>query len=258
MNFKLPDAEKISYDLLQKTDQIEAPVDLTKIASLWSGLEISYDDLKDEGYLLDVGIWGKEIVIRSSTPLPIQRFTIAHEIGHLILRENKIKLDETIVLHSKAAKNSFIERWCDSFASSLLIPKEWILRDIRQYKIRGLVEGVLNLPSVYQVSPSAFRMRISGITPLSIFDIKQTNKRLISERVIDKSFESSSVRQFYLKKTLEELIPNLEMSAEPVKYVNSDTKMLAVYGLVSKDSDIHKWTVCIFPQAVSPKSYKPR
>ena len=44
-----------------------------------------------------------------------QRFTIAHELGHLILITNNNDLDE--------------EKLCNRFASSLLMPKEAIINE---------------------------------------------------------------------------------------------------------------------------------
>lgn len=257
MNFKLPNAEQVSTDLLIQTKQVVPPVDLSKITSLWSELEICYDELKDEGYLLDLGAFGKEIVIRSSTPVSRQRFTIAHEIGHLILQEHKIRLAKDVFFHSKEARNSFIEQWCNEFAASLLMPKEWILRDIRQGKVRGLVQSILKLPNSYQVSNTAFRKRVSEITPLSIFDIKQTDRNLLVERIIEKRYESKIVKRFYIEKTLEELLPKLEDSAETVKHFHKKTQMFSVYNLISDSIEKYKWTVCVYPQSHKINTSKP-
>lgn len=247
--FKLPNTKQIVNQLLVKAKQTSPPVELEKIISLWAGLSLEFDELKHEGYLVDLGGFGKEIVIRSSAPLSRQRFTIAHELGHLVLEEHQIKLDNCVSFRSKETGNNFIEKWCDKFAASLLMPEEWILRDIRQSRIKGLIQSILGLPNTYNVSNTAFRKRITEITPLSIFDVKQTDRTLIAERVVERKYQSQKVKKFYIERTLEELLPRLENSIEPVKAFNKETNMLCVYSLVSDDLNSNKWAVCIFPQS---------
>ena len=58
------------------------------------------------------------IIINNSDYLKAQSFTLFYELGHLLQRKNSIDgFGET---KSQPA----IERWCDSFASELLVPKE--------------------------------------------------------------------------------------------------------------------------------------
>jgi Zn-dependent peptidase ImmA (M78 family) len=245
--FKLPNPEQIANKLLEQTEQTSPPVKLEDVVSLWKELNLEFDDIKHEGYFIDLGGFGKEIIVRSSAPLSRQRFTIAHEIGHLILQEHQIVFDGCISFRREEGGSNFVEKWCDRFAVALLMPKEWILRDIRQRKIKGLVQSLLDLPDAYKVSTTAFRRRVSEITPLSIFDVKQTNRNLFIERIIENKYESRAVKKFYLGQTMEELLPNLEYSTEPIKHIHSKTRMLSIYILIKNDLGIHKWTVCILP-----------
>ncbi|HEX8737956.1 MAG TPA: ImmA/IrrE family metallo-endopeptidase [Pyrinomonadaceae bacterium] len=247
--FKLPNSKEIANRLLEQSEQVSPPVNLEKIISLWSELNLEFDELEHEGYLIDLGGFGKEIVVRSTAPIWRQRFTIAHEIGHLVLEENNIKLENCISFRGKEYENNFIEKWCDSFAASLLMPEEWILRDLRRNKIKGLVQSILELPNIYNVSNTAFRRRISEISPLSIFDVKQTDRDLFVERLIERKYESNKVKKIQLGKTLEELLPNLEYSTEPIEHINYKTKMLSVYSLVKTELESRKWMVCIFPNS---------
>ena len=57
---------------------------------------------------------------------PQARFIIAHEIGHIILHSNK----EKVAIHDK------MEDEANLFATELLIPSEWIIREMRRRVIK--------------------------------------------------------------------------------------------------------------------------
>jgi hypothetical protein len=83
---KLPDPEQAASEFLDRASQNCPPVDLDQIAALWLGLKISTDNLEREGYLVDLGAQGAEIIVRAEEPLPRRRYTIAHELGHWVLQ----------------------------------------------------------------------------------------------------------------------------------------------------------------------------
>lgn len=58
------------------------------------------------------------ISIEQGLPVPRLRFTLAHEIGHLVLR-----------LQAATPKNE--ERWCNQFAAELLMPQAELLHEFR-------------------------------------------------------------------------------------------------------------------------------
>lgn len=244
---KLPNAEQIANQLLKRANQTSPSVNLACLTSLWDDLSLGFDDIKHDGYFINLGGFGKEIIIRSNSLPTRQRFTIAHEIGHLILEEHDIKFDKQ-VLFERSSKYDVVERWCDTFAANLLMPKDWIIDDLRKSKIDGIFENILRMPELYDVSVSAFRKRISEITPVSIFELKQSKKSLFVERFIKSSYESKSVGKFRLKKTLDNLIEKIEYSVKPVQSINHETKMISIYKLTSNENDLPIWTMCVFPQ----------
>src|SRR3712207_2880332 len=109
---KLPDPEKVAGELLARAGQIAPPVDLNRVVALWPGLEISADDLERPGYLLDLGARGGEIVVRDQDPPTRQRYTIAHELGHWVIREAGAPSREK---GYTMGSDALIERWCDQF-----------------------------------------------------------------------------------------------------------------------------------------------
>lgn len=59
------------------------------------------------------------IVVNSSDSVEARIFTLMHEYAHLLLEQTTIDLPERSIL-----TNDIVERWCNSFASEFLLPKE--------------------------------------------------------------------------------------------------------------------------------------
>lgn len=90
-----------------------------------------------------------------------QRFTIAHELGHLILNIKDKNLDE--------------EKMCNKFASSLLMPKEAVMNEfgisrnnISFYELRAF-------KSEYKVSMAAIVYRLKELNIISEYLYKKIN-----------------------------------------------------------------------------------
>lgn len=63
------------------------------------------------------------IFLRDDVALTRQRFTLAHEIGHLVLAGPEREL---VARRMEGVRFSSEERFCDQFAAALLMPSEWI------------------------------------------------------------------------------------------------------------------------------------
>ncbi len=69
------------------------------------------------------------VLITTQRPLPIQRFTAAHELGHLYLKHEPSLDDEGILRRSPFSGSSMVdrqEREADAFASTFLVPP-WLV-----------------------------------------------------------------------------------------------------------------------------------
>lgn len=112
-------------------------------------LEIDFEE-KFDGFCEYVD--NLAFIILSSKGYERNRFTLAHELGHLILNFTE-KLDE-----------KEIEKYCDLFASCLLMPEKAMKRELEvgQRKLLSNVSlnEVLLLAKEYQVSLSAVIMRL--------------------------------------------------------------------------------------------------
>ena len=90
------------------------------------------------------------IVLASESP-GSQSFTLAHELGHVVLKESGIS--------GKRTKNdpSIVEKWCDHFASSFLMPRDEVRAALGQYPLNPPLDEI----SDHHLQELARRFRVS-------------------------------------------------------------------------------------------------
>ena len=94
-----------------------------------------------------------------------RRFTIAHEIGHVVLQK---------VAHGRVSPSNELERLCDMFATELLMPKPVFLREIdHDFHLSGLPD----LAHRFRVSLTSAAIRLAEIRKVSIFETDKTEVR---------------------------------------------------------------------------------
>lgn len=130
--------ECAAYELLERLNIEDGKTIEHDLPNL-SFLRIMEMNIEGDGYVVPPGYFGDRCVIVTSPKRNHRRrFTIAHEIGHIVLWEGGIQLQ-----HREQ------ERWCDQFAASLLMPRESIERFSTQ--IRSPISW-LNLHREFKVS----------------------------------------------------------------------------------------------------------
>ncbi len=98
-----------------------------------------------------------------------QRFTIAHEIGHLVLHQHDdFHIDERFPIGLRNEVSGLAidpkEIEANQFAAELLMPLEWLVKDIQQRKLDFESEDALEeLALRYAVSVQAMTVRLSGL-----------------------------------------------------------------------------------------------
>ena len=120
------------------------------------------------------------MLINSNTPRGRQHFTIAHELYHLYFDENPSPHIST----KMDANDGVREKNADMFASSLLMPKEGVLKYISTKDIINKdvnISSVLRLEQYFSVSRLAMLFRLRKIGLLS----ENTLQSLKSISVID-------------------------------------------------------------------------
>jgi hypothetical protein len=102
------------------------PIDLISIAR-----ELGVDTVAERSMVEDGRLEQRAdrtvIYLRSGTRKTRQRFTLAHELGHLILANP----DQEFVARRMWPGVGREERFCDEFAAALLLPRRWIIQQAR-------------------------------------------------------------------------------------------------------------------------------
>ena len=84
------------------------------------------------------------------------RFSIAHELGHILLNHEPLK-------HIYEHRKPFAERQADSFAAELLLPEQFLRDDCESYTVTELAKR-------YKVSRQSLELRLNSLKlePLNI------------------------------------------------------------------------------------------
>lgn len=124
------------------------PVNLGVICR-WLGIEVYAQPCHAFGALLLAGKDRWVILVNASLSQGRARFSIAHELGHLLLRHNPLGgIGEP--------RNPDQERQADRFASELLMPAALLREDCRSFSFEALCRR-------YRVSRQAMRIRLDRI-----------------------------------------------------------------------------------------------
>ena len=157
-------AEKVLFDCGVKS----APVPVERIAS-HLGAQIKYSPFEGElAGTLAKGDGRVVIGVNSSHHSNRQRFTIAHECGHLLLHEGEAFVDKSFRVNlrddisSMAVDSHEIE--ANRFAAELLVPYKMLLDDLKGQDIDlENEETILKLAKKYGVSVQAMTHRITNL-----------------------------------------------------------------------------------------------
>ncbi|GAB5400975.1 MAG: ImmA/IrrE family metallo-endopeptidase [Aureisphaera sp.] len=164
--------ENKTEELLSDFDMLQAPVKVDKLAK-FLGATIEYQDLDDEvsGFL--VRKHNKNIIgVNQNHPPVRKRFTISHEIGHLILHLHKQALfvdyykDKGAKFYRSTNKeyDYRMEKEANQFAASLLMPEPLI-----EVEIQNLPENLnysmmmMMLSRKFKVSTQAMDFRLKAL-----------------------------------------------------------------------------------------------
>lgn len=164
--------EKIARSLLDELGIKKPPVPVEKIAEM-KGAILSFEPFEGQHDISGVLFRDEKniiIGINSAHHQNRQRFTIAHELGHLLLHERKeLFIDK--VLNFRDSKSSLAsnnsEMAANTFAAELLMPKELIKKElIKVSQKKSLPDKetlIKNLAKLFQVSPQAMEFRLINL-----------------------------------------------------------------------------------------------
>jgi len=115
---------------LHEKYELTLPVDLDGLASKYAILKYTPIPMDIDGVCADLKVTGKKtrIYVNSETPPKRQRFTLAHEIGHVIIPwHTGTVFDLTTLSESDCSVEYWeMEHEANSFATELLMPSSWV------------------------------------------------------------------------------------------------------------------------------------
>lgn len=150
-----------AVSLLKMASIHNPPVNVHKIAKLlgFSIIESDFPINYSGEIFIENNV--KSIGVNKNHSLTRQRFTIAHELGHYLNGHQFFDEEGKMLEDSEFDFNNPIhqqEREANLFASELLIPKEFLKKDLNQY---GL--DIDKLIELYQVSSQAMWIRLTSL-----------------------------------------------------------------------------------------------
>ena len=157
-------------DLLESANIRKAPVPVEKLASTLNAT-IRYQPFDGEVSGMvhnknNVAVIG----VNSTHSVTRQRFTIAHEIGHLVLHQSEdLHVDSQLrsaanfrdEVSSLGVDDGEIE--ANQFAAELLMPEEFILKDLKAVNAAEPDAAIEELAHRYKVSIQSMTIRLSKL-----------------------------------------------------------------------------------------------
>jgi Zn-dependent peptidase ImmA (M78 family) len=159
--------DRRAAELLRKLDLFGVPVNVEGVAE-HLGASVVFDDLDDDvsGFLLrEKGVC--TIAVNKQHHPNRQRFTLAHECGHLFLHADKgdrLWLDKTLFFRdgSSSTGDQFAEVEANQFAAGLLMPEDLIISTLGREKPISEID-VVRLAMRFEVSERAMTVRLISI-----------------------------------------------------------------------------------------------
>jgi Zn-dependent peptidase ImmA (M78 family) len=164
--------DQVVRDLLASNDVSTCPVPVDQLAER-AGAHLQVQDFGNEisGMLLRTN--GQVIIAVEQEQSEVrQRFTIAHELGHLLLHAGQeVRVDTNFRVNFRDANSATAEDVeeieANAFAARLLMPEAFLQRDLRgvAFDVED-AEQVGELASHYNVSVQAMTIRLVNLMNL--------------------------------------------------------------------------------------------
>ncbi|HEV3319944.1 MAG TPA: ImmA/IrrE family metallo-endopeptidase [Solirubrobacteraceae bacterium] len=159
-------AEKRAADLLESSGVGRLPVPVEKIAR-HLGAEIQYEAFDGQvSGMLYRGEGQTLIGVNSTHGATRQRFTLAHECGHLVLHKG-VFIDRLVRVNWRDGTSDAEEVEANAFAAELLMPRTFMKGEIERLvaRSRKITPELLiaELAETFRVSQEAMRYRLVNL-----------------------------------------------------------------------------------------------
>lgn len=163
-------------DLLREAGITSAPINVRALAERLGAIVVEepLEDADFSGFLYTTRTSPPVIGVNSTHPPTRKRFTMAHELGHLILHpKDGIHMDEAVIQRrdekaSEGTNDEEIE--ANRFAAELLMPRDFLESDIARMG-KFVVDDdnqIQALACDYEVSVQAMTIRLNTLGLLTI------------------------------------------------------------------------------------------
>lgn len=169
---EMPNIESMVRELLEKNVVKSAPVPVERIAESL-GARLVYEpshEGEEEVYGMLYRDEGQPVIgVNSTNHIHRQRFTIAHEIGHLLCHEGKMYIDSPIIRYRDSKSSMAIDKEeieANGFAAELLMPKDFVeksLQVIGKKKLLDWKKIVERISKEYKVSAQTVEFRLKNL-----------------------------------------------------------------------------------------------
>ncbi|MBC2714091.1 MAG: ImmA/IrrE family metallo-endopeptidase [Desulfobacteraceae bacterium] len=165
--------EKMAQQLLAEFGIDTPPVPVEDIAKQ-KGAKLSFEPFEGKDDISGLLFRDKNNVIigiNSAHPRNRQRFSIAHELGHLFLHDKELFVDKVVKLNFRDSVSSAAidtkEIAANAFAAELLMPKQFIQNEIYKIIKKSLSlnkeELIEKLAVIFEVSKQAMEYRLTNL-----------------------------------------------------------------------------------------------
>src|SRR5436309_14489230 len=102
------------------------PIDIDRLARMVGVSRVEITDLSSSDACLLPAASGHTVLLDSRSGRRRQRFSMAHELAHLLLHANGIRFRR-----ARGDRSSVEEQLCDQVAADILMPKEMFRREMQ-------------------------------------------------------------------------------------------------------------------------------
>lgn len=165
-------ARRKASELIHSAKIVQPPVPVEKLAER-EGATVRYEPFEGRlSGMLYRSAEGSIIGVNSLHAAVRQRFSIAHEVGHLLLHEPQLQIDEHAFIafrdpeSSKASDPAEIE--ANQFAAALLMPEDLLAKSLGALGDNPDVEDAIrSLAQTFEVSQEAMTIRLKNLGRLT-------------------------------------------------------------------------------------------
>lgn len=164
----------LANELIDEFKLSNFPIDIEQIATM-KNVIVSFELFQEElsGILVKKANKTPVIGVNRSHSKTRQRFTIAHEIGHLLMNHSgELFVDQSVMRRDNRSAEGTDQQEIEAnqFAAEILMPEQMVIEVFRDKKLKkkNFVEMVDEMASMFKVSPKAMEFRLVNLGLLLI------------------------------------------------------------------------------------------